>query len=537
MGSPMLLVALALRLASGTGTCNDQLTELDILTVYHSQENSAKGKTEQVQFYDQGQVQAFVSSICDYQIIVPSGTKLISIYAELGQIDPGKSIKFTLLGNQGTGDDLPLSFGKRLPIDIRNITESKATLRFQVLHTNGGIAQSSVYTITVNMQEFHIQLDDVKVAGDSDVFPLAPRFDRAHLASYYEIQVPNKTNELQITASSCLSFPDINCYYMYFTLRTLTTNNTLTSQNKKPFRVKITQREHMFGMAIYILSTVDSWNISHKPVEDVVLTVNLTTRVITTAPTTAPTAPTAAPTNAPPLIFPTPSPQQQKEATLYKWFPKVLISLSSLVLFLVFAIIRERWKVQAQQQRVIGLENQKRDPDPLDDLLKDIEGSEWSLPFDFIKIAAKIGSGASGQVYMAKMGPHTVAAKQLFSHMVVSEYQEIQHEARLLSRLHHPALVRFYGITRNKVMVPADPGGSGSGGTPTDGVEMVVDRDELYLIMEYCPRSLAQLLVMTKEFQITDSKFVGYAQQLAQGVAFLHSRGVIHRDLKPENGE
>ena len=159
-------------------------------------------------------------------------------------------------------------------------------------------------------------------------------------------------------------------------------------------------------------------------------------------------------------LQPTPSPQEKRKDLLSREFFPVLMAMLALVLILVGAVVRERWKHLAQRQQVIGLLNQKRQPDPLDDLLKDIEGSEWSLPFEFIRIESKIGSGASGQVFKARMGPHLVAAKQLFSHLVAAEYDEIQHEAKLLSRLHHPALVRFMKNTTNakdKTMVH-DPG-------------------------------------------------------------------------------
>jgi hypothetical protein len=145
------------------------------------------------------------------------------------------------------------------------------------------------------------------------------------------------------------------------------------------------------------------------------------------------------------------------------------------------------------------------------------DGTQWLLPFESITLMGKIGFGSSGQVFEARLDGHKVAAKQLFCTMIEREVEEFQREARLLARLHHPGLVRFFGVTRRP-----EQHQSGMG-------------DELFLIMEHCPRSLTQLIAAQDpllQTPISDKAYREFATQLAQGVAFLHSKNVVHRDLK-----
>jgi hypothetical protein len=117
-------------------------------------------------------------------------------------------------------------------------------------------------------------------------------------------------------------------------------------------------------------------------------------------------------------------------------------------------------------------------------LVETMDGRNWVIDFDNIKIVRKIGAGASGQVFEARMAGQALAIKQLFSAMVVEAIGEFQHEAKLLSRLHHPSLIRFYGITIRK---------GGDTGLP----------DALFLVMDYCPRSLSDVIA-SKNFAISD---------------------------------
>jgi len=74
--------------------------------------------------------------------------------------------------------------------------------------------------------------------------------------------------------------------------------------------------------------------------------------------------------------------------------------------------------------------------------------------------------------------------------------------------LQHPNIVEYYGIE--------------------------VHRDRVFIFEEYCPGgSLATLL---EHGRIEDESVLQvYTMQMLDGLAYLHSQGVVHRDIKPDN--
>jgi serine/threonine-protein kinase len=130
------------------------------------------------------------------------------------------------------------------------------------------------------------------------------------------------------------------------------------------------------------------------------------------------------------------------------------------------------------------------------------------------QIAAEIGRGAMGVVYKAHdpvLG-RTVAVKTV--NMALERDEAAQYEARFLQEaraaggLNHPNLVTIYDI-----------GKSG---------------EVAYMAMEFIEGvELRTLLTPGKPLPLEQA--VSITAQVAEGLAYAHSHGVVHRDVKPAN--
>ncbi|KAK2461684.1 hypothetical protein APHAL10511_006147 [Amanita phalloides] len=124
-----------------------------------------------------------------------------------------------------------------------------------------------------------------------------------------------------------------------------------------------------------------------------------------------------------------------------------------------------------------------------------------------------IGAGAFGSVYLAVNldSGNLMAVKEIkFQELtgMPNLYAQIKDELSVMEMLHHPNVVEYYGIE--------------------------VHRDRVYIFEEYCQGgSLAQLL---EHGRIEDEGIIQiYTMQMLEGLAYLHSKGVVHRDIKPDN--
>ena len=128
------------------------------------------------------------------------------------------------------------------------------------------------------------------------------------------------------------------------------------------------------------------------------------------------------------------------------------------------------------------------------------------------KIVAPIGSGGSSQVYLAqdtvlnrevavKVLDQAAAADSNLRRMFVKE-------ARSLAALSHPSIVAVYDVGE------------------VDGLP--------FIVMEHLPGgSLKQMIERTGPLAPSDA--VSIAVDVANGLAFAHSKGIVHADLKPSN--
>lgn len=124
-----------------------------------------------------------------------------------------------------------------------------------------------------------------------------------------------------------------------------------------------------------------------------------------------------------------------------------------------------------------------------------------------------IGAGAFGSVYLAMNldSGSLMAVKEIkFQELtgLPNLYAQIKDELSVMEMLHHPNVVEYYGIE--------------------------VHRDKVYIFEEYCQNgSLAALL---EHGPIEDERFLQvYVLQMLDGLAYLHSQGIVHRDIKPDS--
>lgn len=124
-----------------------------------------------------------------------------------------------------------------------------------------------------------------------------------------------------------------------------------------------------------------------------------------------------------------------------------------------------------------------------------------------------IGAGAFGSVYLAVNldSGSLMAVKEIkFQELsgLPSLYSQIKNELSVMEMLHHRNMVEYYGIE--------------------------VHCDKVYIFEEYCKGgSLAALL---EHGRIEDEGIIQvYTMQMLEGLAYLHSRGIVHRDIKPDS--
>ncbi|XP_011833358.1 PREDICTED: serine/threonine-protein kinase Nek11 isoform X2 [Mandrillus leucophaeus] len=130
----------------------------------------------------------------------------------------------------------------------------------------------------------------------------------------------------------------------------------------------------------------------------------------------------------------------------------------------------------------------------------------------------KLGSGSFGTVYLvsdkkAKRGEELKVLKEIsVGELNPNETVHANLEAQLLSKLDHPAIVKFHAS--------------------------FVEQDNFCIITEYCEgRDLDYKIQEYKEAGkiFPDNQIIEWFIQLLLGVDYMHERRILHRDLKSKN--
>ncbi|XP_062187799.1 uncharacterized protein LOC133891104 isoform X2 [Phragmites australis] len=137
---------------------------------------------------------------------------------------------------------------------------------------------------------------------------------------------------------------------------------------------------------------------------------------------------------------------------------------------------------------------------------------------DDLEELRELGSGTFGTVYHGKWRGSDVAIKRIKKSCFTgrsSELERLAHEfwreAEILSKLHHPNVVAFYGVVKD-----------GPGGT-------------LATVTEFMVNGSLRHVLQRKDKYLDRRKRLIIAMDAAFGLEYLHSKNIVHFDLKCDN--
>jgi serine/threonine protein kinase len=126
-----------------------------------------------------------------------------------------------------------------------------------------------------------------------------------------------------------------------------------------------------------------------------------------------------------------------------------------------------------------------------------------------------LGEGATGAVLLVEdtaLDNRKLALKLLFPHLVLSgdSLARFRNETRITMSLSHPCIVQTFGIGRHKSSF-------------------------YYIKMEYFEGCSLREYLDSRPDGLPLELVITILADIASGLNYAHSRGVVHRDLKPEN--
>lgn len=119
----------------------------------------------------------------------------------------------------------------------------------------------------------------------------------------------------------------------------------------------------------------------------------------------------------------------------------------------------------------------------------------------------KLGEGAFSKVYLGELPNGCLVAVKCSKN---KRYQVIEQEAKKLCTFKHPNIVKWYGYQQGGKL------------------------DEIQVFLAVCADSLLSVIKENPN-RLTMSVVRKYTRDIPNGLAYLHSKGILDRDIKPEN--
>ncbi|KAK9822810.1 hypothetical protein WJX81_001964 [Elliptochloris bilobata] len=171
--------------------------------------------------------------------------------------------------------------------------------------------------------------------------------------------------------------------------------------------------------------------------------------------------------------------------------------------------------------------------------------------FSSVEVGPLLGRGSYGKVYKGRWQGALVAIK-VVEHAAETERNLALRESTLATSIQHPNVVTTYricnvasGDPRNPLRTAASADGGASPGWENDaGTAVDEERPvpmETWLLLEYCDRSHLGAAIAKGKFRRRADGAADMVAilrsllEIASGMAYLHSLGVLHGDLKVEN--
>lgn len=142
---------------------------------------------------------------------------------------------------------------------------------------------------------------------------------------------------------------------------------------------------------------------------------------------------------------------------------------------------------------------------------------EYTIDLSKLFLGLRFAHGAHSQLYHGKYKDEAVAVKIIritdddeIGALATRLENQFIREVTLLSRLHHPNVVKFVGACKQPPV--------------------------FCVVTEYLSEgSLRAYLHKLEHTSLTLGKLIALAMDIARGMEYIHSQDIIHRDLKPEN--